>query len=190
VTAVDPDVGATVTFSLAGGADASKFTINATTGALSFITAPDFEAPTDAGADNVYDVIVQASDGVLTDTQAISVSVSNVAGLTLPGTGAANTLTGGNEEDLITGLGGNDSLSGLGGNDTIVGGAGNDVINAGAGNDLILYTIGDGNDTVIGDIGIDTLSISGTAAADTLTVTFDGTALTGLFGGTLAGIAT
>ncbi len=82
VTATDPDAGATVSFSLAGGADASKFAINATTGALSFITAPDFEAPTDAGANNVYDVLVQASDGSLIDTQAIAVTVTNVAGVT------------------------------------------------------------------------------------------------------------
>ena len=43
-----------------------------------FITAPDFEAPTDAGGDNVYDVTVQASDGTLTDTQAIAVTVTDV----------------------------------------------------------------------------------------------------------------
>jgi Ca2+-binding RTX toxin-like protein len=187
VTATDPDAGAALTFSLAG-ADASKFTINPTTGALSFITAPDFEAPTDAGSNNVYDVVVQASDGSLTDTQALAVSVTNVAGLTLTGTAAANTLTGGDEEDIITGLAGADLLSGLGGNDTIIGGTGNDVINAGAGNDLILYSIGDGADTVIGDVGLDTLNISGTAAADTLTVAFDGTVLTGFAGGTLSGV--
>ena len=84
VTATDPDAGATVSFSLAGGADAALFAINATTGALSFLTAPDFEAPTDAGANNVYDVLVQASDGSLIDTQAIAVTITNVAGLTLP----------------------------------------------------------------------------------------------------------
>ena len=188
VTATDPDAGATVSFSLAGGADAALFAINATTGALSFLTAPDFEAPTDAGANNVYDVLVQASDGSLIDTQAIAVTITNVAGLTLTGTAAANTLTGGSEEDIISGLGGADSLSGLGGNDTITGGTGNDIINAGAGNDVILYTIGDGADTVIGDLGLDTLKITGTAAADTLAVVFDGTALTGIAGGTLSGV--
>ena len=188
VTAADPDAGATLTLQPRRGADASKFTINATTGALSFITAPDFEAPADAGANNVYDVIVQASDGSLIDTQAIAVTITNVAGLTLTGTAAANTLTGGNEEDIISGLGGADNLSGLGGNDTIIGGTGNDIINAGAGNDLILYTIGDGADTVIGDVGLDTLNITGTAAADTLAVLFDGTALTGIAGGTLSGV--
>ena len=50
VTATDPDAGATLTYSIIGGADAAKFTINATTGVLTFVAAPNFEAPTDAGA--------------------------------------------------------------------------------------------------------------------------------------------
>jgi hypothetical protein len=76
VTATDPDVGQTLSYSTIGGADASKFKIGASTGALSFITAPNFELPTDAGHNNVYDVIVQASDGAGgIDTQALSVSV-------------------------------------------------------------------------------------------------------------------
>ena len=56
---------AAVTYSIAGGADAALFAINAATGALSFVAAPDFEAPADAGGDNVYDVVVSASDGSL-----------------------------------------------------------------------------------------------------------------------------
>ena len=45
---------------------------------LTFVAAPDFEAPTDAGGNNVYDVDVQVSDGTGTDTQAIAVTVTNV----------------------------------------------------------------------------------------------------------------
>ncbi len=79
VTATDADLPAqTLTYSISGGADAGKFTINANTGALGFITAPNFEAPADAGANNVYDLTVQVSDGILTDTQAISITVTNV----------------------------------------------------------------------------------------------------------------
>ncbi|AMV27035.1 Cadherin domain protein [Gemmata sp. SH-PL17] len=79
VTATDTDLPAqTLTYSISGGADAAKFTINATTGVLTFVTAPDFETPTDANTDNVYDVIVQVSDGTLTDTQTISVTVTGV----------------------------------------------------------------------------------------------------------------
>ncbi|MFZ2648775.1 MAG: cadherin-like domain-containing protein, partial [Burkholderiaceae bacterium] len=44
---------------------------------LSFLVAPDFDAPADAGADNVYEVVVRVSDGALASTQAIAVSVSN-----------------------------------------------------------------------------------------------------------------
>ncbi len=40
--------GATLTYSISGGADAARFTINPTTGVLTFVSAPDAEAPTDA----------------------------------------------------------------------------------------------------------------------------------------------
>ena len=79
VTATDADLPAqALTYTISGGADALKFGINATSGVLSFIAAPNFEAPTDAGANNVYDVTVRVSDGTLADTQAISVTVFNV----------------------------------------------------------------------------------------------------------------
>ena len=79
VTATDPDAGQTLSYSIGGGADASKFTISSSTGALSFVTAPNFELPTDAGGNNVYDVIVQVSDGHGgSDTQAIAVTVTPV----------------------------------------------------------------------------------------------------------------
>ena len=77
VAATDID-SATVSYSISGGADASKFSINATTGALRFVTAPNFESRTDAGLNNVYDVIVRASDGSAFDTQNIAVTVTNV----------------------------------------------------------------------------------------------------------------
>ena len=94
VTATDADAGTTLTYSIAGGADAARFTINSTTGALSFIGAPDREGPTDSGGNNVYDVTVQVSDGDLTDTQAIAVTVTNV-----------------NEAPVITSLGGGPTAS-------------------------------------------------------------------------------
>ena len=79
VTATDADQPAqTLTYSIVGGADAAKFSINSSTGALSFATAPDYEAPTDSGANNVYDVTVQASDGTLSSTKAIAVTVTAV----------------------------------------------------------------------------------------------------------------
>ncbi len=76
VTATDDDLPLeTITYSLVGGADQSLFTITPE-GQLSFNSAPDFQNPTDADEDNVYEVIVEASDnnGGLT-TQVISVTV-------------------------------------------------------------------------------------------------------------------
>ncbi len=80
VTASDADLPAdTVTFSLTGGADQAKFAISATTGDLTFTAAPDFETPTDTGADNVYEVQITADDGNGgTDVQLISVTVNPV----------------------------------------------------------------------------------------------------------------
>jgi VCBS repeat-containing protein len=76
VVAADVDANSSITYTITGGADAIKFAIT-NTGVLSFITAPDFEAPTDVGANNIYNLNVQASDGTLTTTQSIAVLVLN-----------------------------------------------------------------------------------------------------------------
>lgn len=68
----------TLTYSIAGGADAARFGIDASTGALSFVAAPNYEASTDANGDNVYQVVVSASDGTFAATQALAVTVTNV----------------------------------------------------------------------------------------------------------------
>lgn len=79
VTATDADLPAfSLNYSIDGGADAARFTINAATGALNFLTAPNFEVPNDADANNVYEVMVRVSDGLLIDTQHLSVAVANV----------------------------------------------------------------------------------------------------------------
>src|SRR5262245_5569305 len=79
VTATDVDVPPqTLSYSIVGGADAARFTINSSTGALAFTAAPNFEAPADSGANNVYDVTVQVSDGNGgTDTQSVSITVTD-----------------------------------------------------------------------------------------------------------------
>ncbi len=79
VTSSDVDGGA-AGYSILAGGDAVRFTINPTTGVLSFLAAPDHENPTDGGLDNVYNLTVQVSDGSGgTDTQAIAVTVADVA---------------------------------------------------------------------------------------------------------------
>ncbi len=78
-TGTDQD-GDALTWSISGGADALLFAIDPVTGEVSFVNAPDFEGPADAGADNVYDIILTAaSDGGLTSTpQAVAITVANV----------------------------------------------------------------------------------------------------------------
>lgn len=97
VVATDADADP-VTYSITGGADASRFTIDGSTGALRFATAPDFESPQDTGSNNVYNVVVTASDGTLSDAQTIAVTVTNVD-------------EEGNEAPIITSNGGGSSAA-------------------------------------------------------------------------------
>ena len=77
ITATDADFDP-LSYTIAGGADAALFTIDAQTGLLRFINTPNFEAPADAGANNVYDLTVSVSDGIAPAvTQAITVTVTD-----------------------------------------------------------------------------------------------------------------
>jgi len=67
-----------VSYSLSG-ADSALFNINASSGAVTFIASPDFEAPTDAGTNNLYDFTVTATDAAgNTADQAVAITVTNV----------------------------------------------------------------------------------------------------------------
>jgi hypothetical protein len=91
-TATDVDAGQTKTYSFeTGGADNAKFTINASTGEVSFITSPNFEIPTDAGGNNLYDIKVKVCDNgtpVLCAIKDVAITVTDVnecsAGTTAP----------------------------------------------------------------------------------------------------------
>ena len=76
----DPE-GDTLIYSLSG-TDAALFTIDPVTGAVRFKAAPDFENPVDDGKDNVYDIIVRATDGDGTDRKstdhAVAITVTNI----------------------------------------------------------------------------------------------------------------
>src|SRR4029450_9869170 len=126
-TAPDADAGATVTYSIVGGADAAKFTIDANPGALAFVSAPDAENPTDAGGNNVYDVVVQVSDGTSTDSQAIAVTVSdvndNVPVITSNGGGATANISIAENTSAVTTVTANDADSGATLTYSIIGGA-------------------------------------------------------------------
>lgn len=199
-TATDEDVPSTLTYSIVGGADAAKFHINTTTGALTFLVAPDFENPADAGSNNVYDLVVQVSDGALTDTQALAVSVTNAGETQTIFLTAGNDVFPvpgqilSNDNYVVDGLAGNDMITTAGGNDVIRGSAGNDTLDGGAGNDVFVYVSGNnGADIVEGGLGNDeiraqqtnaVIGLSSVSGVETITANgFEGVRIVGGLGG-------
>ncbi|MBC6427231.1 MAG: cadherin domain-containing protein, partial [Ekhidna sp.] len=77
VVATDADANTMIRYSLSGGADKSSFDIDQNSGALTFNTAPDFEAPGSTNNTNIYVVAVTASDGDNSVSQTITVTVTN-----------------------------------------------------------------------------------------------------------------
>ena len=80
VTASDVDDGQFLDFSITGGSDMDTFTLDENTGALSFISPPNFEVPTDTGGDNNYEVEFTVTDGHSYVVQTVIVTVSNEIG--------------------------------------------------------------------------------------------------------------
>jgi hypothetical protein len=72
----DVDTGTTLSWSISG-TDAADFSMNSSTGVLTFATSPDFESPIDADTNNAYVVVVTLSDGSLTDTQTVTITITN-----------------------------------------------------------------------------------------------------------------
>jgi len=68
-----------VTWSILSGVDSATVNLVSGTGVLTFKSAPNFEAPTDTGANNVYNLTIRATDtaGNTTD-QAIAITVTDV----------------------------------------------------------------------------------------------------------------
>lgn len=71
------------TISISGGDDSAKFqllTSSETSAALSFITAPNYEVPTDVGSDNSYIVVLKALDSASNaGYETVTVTVTDVA---------------------------------------------------------------------------------------------------------------
>ncbi|HEX8624721.1 MAG TPA: cadherin domain-containing protein [Allosphingosinicella sp.] len=151
VTATDPD-GTAPTYSIVGGADAARFTINPLTGALQFVAAPDYELPADSDGNNVYAVIVRASDGQLSDDQTLTVTVTNTRdGNSVTGTSGGDSISAtstnvalrtSNEEDTVFGRDGHDTIQGMAGDDDLYGEGGNDVLIGGVGSDRLTGGLG------------------------------------------------
>jgi hypothetical protein len=75
-------VSESATVTISAGADAALFNIvtsDSVTAFIRFNTSPNFEVPTDAGSNNVYDITVRAVDAAANaGTQAITISVTDV----------------------------------------------------------------------------------------------------------------
>ncbi len=82
VSASDPDGEDTVAYAIKSGKDGDKFTINTSTGALTFKVAPNYEDPQDSDTNNSYVVDVQATAGAgaraLTAEQEFTITVKDV----------------------------------------------------------------------------------------------------------------
>ncbi len=159
VVATDPDALGSIAYSISGGAVAALFAIDAATGALSFVAAPNFELPQDAGGDNVYDLVVTASDGSQASDQAIAVTVTDVAEVptrSYTGTALADSFTVSDGFGYtMSGVAGNDSLSGGAEADVLIGGRNNDILVGGSGDDVFKFAAGDGFDSYDGGAGFD-----------------------------------
>lgn len=152
VAADDPDDFPSLTYALDGGADAAKFRINADTGVLTFIAAPDYDRSGDAGKNNIYDVVVKVSDGTLFDTQTLAVKISNLAD-DIVGKGGNDLLEGSALGETLSGLAGDDLIRGNGGTDTLFGGLGKDMLSGGVGRgDVFVF------DTRLSAANVDTIT--------------------------------
>lgn len=157
-TATDAD-GDALNFAILAGKDAASFSINAGTGALTFVNPPDFENPTDLVAggvagDNVYVVDLEVTDGNGgVANQTVSVTVTDVVAVNLTGAAGADVLNGTSEDDFIDGNQGDDYIDAGAGADTVDGGPGVD--------DIVLGQNDGAADTVrmVGRYGVDRASI-------------------------------
>ncbi|MBE9176681.1 hypothetical protein IQ225_17690, partial [Synechocystis salina LEGE 06155] len=133
--------------------DFASFSINRTTGEVTLINNPDFEAKssyafTITASDGVNPVVEQGINLAIND---LDESVTNINQIN--GDNAGNFLFGTTNNDLIQGFGGNDILLGNGGNDTLYGGEGNDNLLGGFDDDVLMG--GRGADRLIGGLGRD-----------------------------------
>ena len=129
-----------VTWSLSGSAasatDYTKFTIDSSTGDLTFNTVPDHENPIDENGNNLYCLTINATD---TDGESSSQELwvliwdveneYNYIYGSSTGTNSYEKIEGTSGDDAIYGLEGLDNIEGKGGDDKIDGGSEFDVAN-------------------------------------------------------------
>jgi S-layer protein len=206
----DVDTGDTRSAVTLTGEDAALFQIVAATGQLEFRTAPDFEDPTDANRDGVYNVTLNVNDSNGgTGTRAVAITVADG-----PEAARVFNLTGGGDAGVaFTGDTGNDTFNALDTNnnagaviptwtvgDAIDGGLGNDVFNITQTTGIVnplgatvtgIETLNAITNNTVANTNLNTTTFTGLTALNvtapgTLNVTAAGTTATTVTNGTLA----
>ncbi len=155
VTATDADSGDTKSYSISG-TDVDDFSINSSTGALTFKSSPNYEVPTDSDGNNSYVVTVTVRDGAnLTDSQTLTVNVTNANDVPTT-TGALPASIAVNEDETVNVDLSAISISDEDPSDTV-------TIKLAASEGTLAATGADGV-TVVGS-GSNTLTLTGTPAA-------------------------
>ena len=77
LSASDLDTDDILSFSISGP-DAAKFSVNAATGGISFLQAPDFEANGSVAGDNLFLLSIQVSDGEDSASSSITIEVLDI----------------------------------------------------------------------------------------------------------------
>ncbi|WP_162929919.1 hypothetical protein [Vibrio sp. Evd11] len=159
---VDPDVGDTVTYSLADDANGA-FAIDGATGLVTVNDASqiDYEVA------ETLNMTVRLTDSTgLTYDEVITITVSDGADAAISPTAGDDVLSGTSAADTINALAGNDtvyggrggdSLSGSAGSDTLVGSFGSDILTGGSDDDIFVFDTNfvDGESDTITDFETD-----------------------------------
>ena len=182
LVATDVDSGDVPSFSVTGGADSSKFQVFGNQ--LVFSSQPDFENPTDADHNNVYQVQVTADDGHGGQTmQTINVTVTDAADSSVFIDGSGNLVIGastGQNDAYRLSYNGNIVLTATSGGpffSTVGTGSGTNTLsivpNSFSGR--IIVNTGDGDDTLTVDTSLvaagKNVDFNGGGGTDTLALT-------------------
>jgi VCBS repeat-containing protein len=79
ITATDVD-DEQLDYAITGGTDQALFSLDPSTGVLTFVIRPDYELTNPVADDNTYNLTVSASDGDVTVEQEVTITVTNVEG--------------------------------------------------------------------------------------------------------------
>ena len=130
-----------------------------------------------AGSDTIVATAANTTIGLTSITNVETVSSGGFAGVTISGTGNADTFnfSGVTLSGIgsINGGAGDDNITGSAAGDALIGGLGNDTLNGGAGDDLL--NGGAGTNSLIGGAGTDTAQYSGARSLYTVTQNANGT---------------